>query len=96
MSKWMFFYVGLSEKKKQWVQIFGVLIFLWPFCLLMFYNSWPYVRDSWGVYEKSIDSSGLPGVFIIKTLLIVYPALLFLMGLVLIHRAYKVLRGENG
>ncbi|MCB0378430.1 MAG: TRAP transporter small permease subunit [Bdellovibrionales bacterium] len=90
------FYAYMPKGKQAMVRMFGVLVFLWPFCAVMFYNSWPYVKNSWSVFERSGDANGLPGVFLLKTLLLIYPFLLALQGLVIFYQSFKQIRGTHG
>lgn len=67
----------------QWqarIDCIGTLIFLLPVCLLLFVLSWDYVIASWWVRETSSDPGGLPWVYLLKTLLLIMPAMLLLQG----------------
>ena len=88
-------YAKMSERKKAFINIGGVFFFLFPFCVLMLIQSFPYVLQSWKVFEKSGDANGLPAVFLLKTLLFVYPCLLFFQGVLLFLDSCKKIRGEN-
>ena len=59
----------LSEKAKATIDIIGTLLFLMPFCFFIFFVSLEYVRFAWTVQESSPDPGGLPGVFLLKTLI---------------------------
>lgn len=74
------FYTKFSQKKKTIINACGVLLFLWPMCALIFTQTLPYVIDSWSVMESSSDSGGLAGVYLLKSLILVYCVLLFLQG----------------
>ena len=67
----------LSEKNKAIIDIIGTLFFLMPFCFFMFFISLEYVRFAWTVQESSPDPGGLPGVFLLKTLI---PIMAILVG----------------
>jgi TRAP-type mannitol/chloroaromatic compound transport system, small permease component len=62
------FYRKLPEKTKSLVNLFGALLFLCPFSLLLFFSSLDYVLTSWSIGEASRDAGGLPFpfIFIIK------------------------------
>ena len=66
-----------SEKNKAIIDIIGALLFLMPFCLFIFFVSLEYVRFAWSVQESSPDPGGLPGVFLLKTLI---PIMAILVG----------------
>ena len=44
--------------------------------------SWDYISDSWAVTEGSREAGGLAGVFLLKTLILVFTGLLMLQGIV--------------
>ena len=49
---------------------------LLPFTLAVLYFSLPYVGRSWAILERSRESSGLPLVFLLKTLIPLFALLL--------------------
>ena len=61
-----------------------------PFCLFIFFVSLEYVRFAWSVQESSPDPGGLPGVFLLKTLI---PVMAILVGLQGISDVLKNLSG---
>ena len=71
----------LPEIQKRRIDTAGTLLFLMPVSLFIFWSSLPYARFSWSVLEASSAPGGLPGVFLLKTLIPVMAALLFLQGL---------------
>jgi TRAP-type mannitol/chloroaromatic compound transport system permease small subunit len=75
------FYADASPRTKAWVDLFGALLLLLPFCLAILWFSLPYVKGSWAVLERSREASGLPLVFLLKTLIPVFAVLLALQGL---------------
>ncbi len=70
----------LSAKAKTWVDIFGILFFLLPFCWLGIFFSRKYVLSSWSKLELSADPGGIP-VYIIKTAIPVAFILLIVQGI---------------
>ena len=67
----------LSEKNKAIIDIIGTLLFLMPFCFFIVFVSLEYVKFAWTVQESSPDPGGLPGVFLLKTLI---PIMAILVG----------------
>jgi TRAP-type mannitol/chloroaromatic compound transport system permease small subunit len=65
---------------KAWVDLLGALLLLLPFCFAVIWFSWPYVTRSWAILERSRETSGLPLVFALKTLIPAFAALLALQG----------------
>jgi TRAP-type mannitol/chloroaromatic compound transport system permease small subunit len=70
------FYSEMSERKRAMVDLTGTLIFLIPFCLFILVIAWPYVANSWKLMESSREAGGLPALFLLKSLILVMPALL--------------------
>jgi TRAP-type mannitol/chloroaromatic compound transport system permease small subunit len=89
------FYAGASPRAKAWIDLCGALLLLLPFALALVWFSWPYVARSWAILERSRESSGLPLVFALKTLIPVFAALLALQGLSQIAKALAALSGEG-
>ena len=54
------FYNYLSATGRAWINLTGTLVFLFPFCILMIWSSWPSVADAWIRLEGSPDPGGLP------------------------------------
>jgi TRAP-type mannitol/chloroaromatic compound transport system permease small subunit len=82
---------NFSPRGRAWVELLGVLGLLWPLCAYMLFSSWGYVLDAWMVRESSREPGGLPGVFILKSLLLLLPLLLALQGLIQAHAAWQVI-----
>lgn len=54
-------YGRLSLRAQQWVDIFGILVFLLPACLLFAWLSFDSLfMPSWRILEQSTNSGGLP------------------------------------
>ena len=82
------FYDRLSETGKAWVDLIGHMLILMPVMIFIFWVSWPYVTDAWRVNEASREAGGLPGVYLLKTLILVMSALLMLQGVALILKSF--------
>jgi TRAP-type mannitol/chloroaromatic compound transport system permease small subunit len=87
------FYADAAPRTKAWIDLAGALFLLLPFCLAIVWFSLPYVQRSWAILERSRESSGLPLVFALKTLIPVFAVLLALQGVAQAARAIAVLRG---
>jgi len=75
------FYASASPRVKAWIDLLGSLLLLLPFCIAVIWFSWPYVGRSWTILERSRETSGLPVVFALKTLIPLFALLLALQGL---------------
>jgi len=87
------FYGKLSERGRAWVDLFGGLFLLLPMCLFIFLVSWDYVAQSWAVWETSREAGGLPGVYLLKTMMLVLAGLLLLQGMASVLRCRLLLGG---
>ena len=74
-------YSNLSKKKRAVIDLLGHCIFLLPVAGFIFFISVGYVENSWRITEGSSEVGGIPSVFLLKTLLPVTAALIFLQGL---------------
>lgn len=74
------FYRDASPKRQAWIDVAGGLLFLIPLCVLILWLSWDYVLNSWAIREKSNEGSGLPYVYLLKTLILILPATLLVQG----------------
>ena len=63
------FYADASPRTKALVDLVGALLLLLPFMLVLLWLSLPYVARSWAILERSQEASGLPLVFVLKTLI---------------------------
>ena len=89
------FYSGMTDKNRARVDLFGSLIFLVPFCIFILFISWPYVANSWKLLESSREAGGLPLVFLLKSLILVMPALLLGQAVINITDAWNTLHHEK-
>jgi len=87
------FYRKFSERGRAWVDLFGGLFLLLPMCLFIFLVSWDYVAQSWAIQETSREAGGLPGVYLLKTMMLVLAALLLLQGIASLLRCRLLLGG---
>ena len=86
------FYAGMPVQKRALVNLLGTLIFLVPFCIFVLVIAWPYVASSWKLLETSREAGGLPLVFLLKSLIMVMPALLLGQAVITATDAWKILR----
>ncbi|MDT8452830.1 MAG: TRAP transporter small permease subunit [Gammaproteobacteria bacterium] len=89
------FYSRFSERARAWVDLCGALFMLMPFMGFIAWISWQYVVESWLVLEGSREAGGLPGVFLLKSLILVMAALLLLQAVAQVTRALQTIRGRT-
>lgn len=49
----------LSERAQNWIDVFGILVFLLPMALMIAYLSWPVFMNAWNSGELSPSPGGL-------------------------------------
>jgi TRAP-type mannitol/chloroaromatic compound transport system permease small subunit len=85
------FYADASPRAKAWIDLVGSLLLLLPFMLVLIWLSVPYAARSWAILEHSQEASGLPLVFVLKTLIPLFALLMALQGIAQAIRAAGVL-----
>jgi TRAP-type mannitol/chloroaromatic compound transport system permease small subunit len=75
------FYADASPRSRAVVDLLGAIALLLPFCGVLAWFAIPYVGRSWAILERSRETSGLPLVFLLKTLIPLFAAMLALQGL---------------
>ncbi len=79
-------YRSASNKYKSLIDLLGSVFFALPVIYVIFIKSLPMIERSWKVLEKSAEAGGLPGLFLFKTVLLVFP---LLFGIQFISLALK-------
>ena len=85
------FYADASPRTKAMVDLLGSLLLLLPFMLVIAWFAVPYVARSWALWERSRETSGLPFVYLLKTLILLFAFLMALQGVSQAIRAARVL-----
>jgi TRAP-type mannitol/chloroaromatic compound transport system permease small subunit len=86
------FYADASARAKGLVDLIGALLLLLPFMLVLLCLSAPYAMRSWAILEHSQETSGLPIVFLLKTLIPLFAILMALQGIAQAIHATALLR----
>jgi TRAP-type mannitol/chloroaromatic compound transport system permease small subunit len=85
------FYRDTPVRRRAVVDIAGSLLFVAPFLTLLSIYAWPYVRRSWAIMEGSGNFGGLPGLYVLKSFLLVFVAVVGLQALAMCLRGILVL-----
>ena len=88
------FYGPASIRTKAWIDALGTVFFLAPTLAVIAWVVWPYVHLSWTRLESSQEAGGLPGLFLLKSCMLLFVALVGLQGLALLLRSVMVLLGH--
>jgi TRAP-type mannitol/chloroaromatic compound transport system permease small subunit len=75
------FYADAAPPKKAAVDLLGALLLLLPFMAAILWYAFPYVGRSWSILERSRETSGLPFVYLLKTLIPLFALLMALQGI---------------
>ena len=85
-----------ARAPRRWSISLGALLLLLPFMLVLLWFALPYVARSWAILERSRETSGIPAVFLLKTLIPLFAVLMALQGIAQAIRAADVLRAASG
>ncbi len=88
-------YRSASPRYKAWVDLLGSIFLLLPVVVTVFIVSWPYVMESWAKLEESREAGGLPGLFLLKTVILLFCVLVGLQGVSLALRSWRILTNRD-
>ncbi len=89
------FYRPWPVRRKAIADLIGVVAFLLPFVLVVANYAWPFVQRSWRIYEGSANVGGMPGLFVLKSFILLFCLLVGLQGIAWAFRAILVLAGRE-
>jgi TRAP-type mannitol/chloroaromatic compound transport system permease small subunit len=84
-----------SPRRRAVVDLAGALLFLLPLAVVVGLLALPYVARSWTILERSKETSGLPLVFLLKSLIPAFAVLIGLQALAMAARAWLILAGSE-
>ncbi len=87
------FYGRATPRRRAAIDLFGALFFVLPMCALVAWVGYPYVARSWAVLEGSRETSGIPAVFLLKTVILLFAATVALQGIAMAMRSAAILAG---
>ena len=80
-----------SVRTRATIDLAGSVLLLLPFALVLVGLSLPYAARSWAIFERSQEASGLPLVYLLKSLIPLFAALMALQGVAQAIRAFDAL-----
>lgn len=89
------FYAEAAPRTQAKVDLIGALLLLLPFAVVLLWLALPYTARSWAIFERSQESSGLPFVYLLKTLIPLFAAMMALQGLAQAIRAGALLKNQR-
>jgi len=81
------FYADAAPRAKAKVDLGGAVLLLIPFMAAVIWFSWPYARRAWAIMEGSREAGGIPLVFLLKSSIPLFAALMLLQGIAQAARA---------
>ncbi len=89
------FYRDASTRRKAMVDMFGCVFFIAPFIWVLVTWGFPYVQRSWRLLESSPNFGGLPGLFVLKSFILIFAVVIGLQALAVFLRGVLVLAGRE-
>lgn len=89
------FYNKASPRRQAWIDITCTVVFLLPWLILLVYSSIPFVSSSWRIMEASSQTGGLPGYYLLKSVIWVFAITVGLQGLSLVAKRILFLSGRE-
>ena len=89
------FYRPAGVRYKALIDLLGAFFLLLPIIVIVFISTDGYVIQSWSRLEESREAGGLPGLFILKSFILVFAVLVGLQGLSISARSVLILRGNK-
>lgn len=86
----------LGSRARDWIEVFGILLFLLPFCALVLVYGVEFAAVSFEQHEGSASGGGLPDRWVIKTALPLGIGLLGLSGVAQLLSRLAALRHRTG
>jgi TRAP-type mannitol/chloroaromatic compound transport system permease small subunit len=85
------FYAEATPRTRAQIDLAGSVLLLLPFSAVLIWLSVPYAARSWAILERSQETSGLPLVYLLKTLIPLFAFLMALQGIAQAIRAIQAL-----
>ena len=85
------FYAEATPRTRAKIDLAGSVLLLLPFALVLVWLSVSYAARSWAILERSQETSGLPLVYLLKTLIPLFALLMALQGVAQAIRAIQAL-----
>jgi TRAP-type mannitol/chloroaromatic compound transport system permease small subunit len=88
-------YARFSKRTQHWLDFLGIIFLLLPFACVVFYQSLPFVYQSWVLNESSQNALGLPWRWAIKSVLPISFAFLIVSAISRLIRTASLLFGRK-
>lgn len=88
-------YSRMSPRGRAIVNLLGCVLFLFPWIAVLLIYGLPFAASAFAIREPSGQAGGLPGLFLVKGLVVAMAVVLALQGLSLSIRSLLVLLGHK-
>jgi TRAP-type mannitol/chloroaromatic compound transport system permease small subunit len=89
------FYADAAPRTQARIDLAGALFLLIPFMAAIIWFSWPYAARAWAIMEGSREAGGIPLVFLLKSSIPAFAALMLLQGFAQAFRAVLSLTADR-
>lgn len=89
------FYRPARLRTKAWLDLMGTLLFLLPFAWVVWNYSNTFVFRSWRLGEGSANPGGMQGLFVLKSFILVFAAVIAAQGVAMAIRSLLILVGRE-
>lgn len=90
------FYRTAGSRRRAWIDLFGCIVFLFPWLIVVTGAAWRFFASSYAIGEASGQPGGMPALYVLKGFLVGFCLVVGLQGLALIARSLLVLGGDEG
>ncbi len=88
------FFRPASVLRKAWLDLLGVCIFLMPFAWVVWMYCFNFVNRSIGIWEGSANPGGMPGLWLLKSFILVFAVVIALQGVAMAIRSILIIAGR--
>ena len=85
------FYRPASVKRKALIDLVGSIIFIAPFVIVVTLYAIPFVARSWRLMEGSANFGGMPGLYVVKSFIILFAVVIGLQAIAMVLRSILIL-----
>ena len=86
------FYRDATPRFRALVDLAGAWIFMIPVSVLIFWVSMGYVGSSWAIFEGSPETTGIPAIFLLKTVILVFASMMIAQAVAMSLHAVVTLK----
>jgi len=89
------FFRPASTLRKAWLDLLGICIFLMPFAWVVWSYCYTFVERSIRLGEASANPGGMPGLFVLKSFILVFAVVIAMQGVAMAIRSILIIAGRE-